>query len=119
MATPKKNTETAAPAVAAPANAYRVSFDAALPESKLGARGAKLKYPFEALPEPKDGKHASFPIFDRNAKQMQSTVYSAVKRFGKLDEAGKLSERVRDFKAVDVDPANDPDGAMCRVFRTK
>lgn len=113
-----KKPETAAPVASAVVNPFRVSFDAALPE-KAARRGATQKYPFDELPEPKEGKCASFPIFDRNAKKMQSTVYSAIKRHAKLDDAGKLAERVRDFKAVDVDPANDPDGAMCRIFRTK
>lgn len=110
-----------AEAVALAAPAYPIRADVPLPPSKRrgGRHGGTCKYPFDDLPAPVDGACASFAVFDRSAKQMQSTVYSAMKRHAKLTEAGKVAERVRDFKAFDVDPDTDPEGAICRVFRTK
>lgn len=121
----KKNTAATTPAaaeaVALAAPAYPIRADVPLPPSKRrgGRNGGTCKYPFDDLPAPVDGACASFAVFDRSAKQMQSTVYSAMKRHAKLDDTGKVAERVRDFKAFDINPDTDPEGAICRVFRTK
>ena len=112
--------KTAAPVAAPVAADFPIRTDVVMPERAKSTRGGNGgKYPFAALPEPVDGKCASFPLFDRNAKQIQSTVYCAMKRFADLTTDGKIATRNRVFKAVDVDPGTDPDGAICRVFRTK
>lgn len=117
VAPEKKTKRAAAPAVES-AEAFPIRTDVVMPRAAV-KRGATCKYPFDALPAPVDGQCASFPVRGKNAKQIQSTVYSAIKRYATLNDAGKIAERVRDFKAVNVDPATDPDSATCRVFRTK
>lgn len=97
-----------------------ITFDVPMPVGGASRAGAKSKYPFDDLPAPDGERVASFPLFDRDARKFQSTVYSAIKRYAKLDEAGKkIVERVRDFRVVNVDPATDPVGAIARVFRVK
>lgn len=85
------------------------------------------KYPFDKL---EVGQ--SFGV-NRAAKKMNSTLYSAMKRYGAvvpivdatgspvLNKAGKPKmtlKKVRVFVIRDVDPATDPDGAKARVWRT-
>lgn len=93
-----------------------------------GGTGPGETYPFEKL---EIGQ--SFGIVGRNAKRMNSTVYSAMARFGtvapKVDKAGApvlnkktgkpqmTLNRTRVFKAFDVDPTTDVDGATVRIFR--
>lgn len=91
----------------------------------------------------KDGspmiRYSSFPIVDadKNEKSLQSTVYNVQKNYQTLltDKDGnavmeeynaKGEKKTRQkftqdrvFKAVDVDPKTDPNGANVRVFRIK
>jgi len=102
-----------------------------VPEFPKSGRGGKSTYPFDTL---KVG--GSFGIKNRTANQMASTISSANKRNRKpemkegkpvytevKDKTGKVVSKTANtvpgavFKAMDVDPVKDPDGATCRVWR--
>ncbi len=68
----------------------------------------------------------SFGVKDRSKKQINSTIFTAEQRFigtpatVKDEKTGKdVANKTREFVAVEVDAATDPDGASIRVFRTK
>ena len=65
-------------------------------------RGPKPTYDFESLTE----VGMSLGVKGRTARQLRTTIWNANKR-----HAPKA------FFATDVDPARDPDGADCRIFR--
>lgn len=115
---------------------FKISTNVAMPHV---TRGVRETYPFDALPAPteqKDAKgnivkdekgnpvmvYASFPVA-KAAKTMQSTIYSAMRRYAKVekdkDGKEKIVEKVREFRCLNVDPTADPDGAISRVFRVK
>lgn len=111
-----------------------------MPEIKrAGGRGTRSVYPFDKL----NAVGQSFGVKDKAAKQLASIVSNQNKRNAIVvkDEAGNPVKRVveiddgnggkrkqevdafetkpgKTFKAFDVDPATDPDGASVRVFRT-
>lgn len=139
----KTTTNDTAPATEATTTADPVNtaprITTAVPLPKV-TRGATNKYPFDELPAPtvviddKTGEpvmgddnlplmqYSSFPVY-KDAKKMQSTVYSAAMRFARevaKNEKGKpVYERSRDFRVYNVDRETDPDKAVARVFRIK
>lgn len=133
-------TEAAAPKAAA-FTILSINTAVAMPENISKRRGSQTKFPFADLPV-----GGSFGLIGRNAKSLSSIV-SAQNRHKdnqapKLDANGapvfKTTEVVnqdgtkskiptteietvwiKEFVAVDTDPATDPEGATVRVFRRK
>lgn len=132
-------TETTSPRVASTISAIRV--DIPVPTHR-SARGSKSIYPFDDLPV-----NGSFGVHGRTAKQMASIVSNANRaaknQQPKKDENGNVifktrevkdattgvishentnefvTENIKNFFAVDVNPAEDADGASVRIFRDK
>jgi len=119
-----------------------VSLSVPMPEIVKNKRGSKTLFPFTEL----TAVGASFGVIGRTAKSMSSIVSAqnrkAENMVPKKDAAGNVIfklqevknpdgtvvhvpttepflEQDKDFFAVDVDPAKDPEGASVRVFRRK
>lgn len=108
--------------------------DIAMPARKpTGGRGSRSSYPFDKL---EIGQ--SFGVKNKTAKQLASIVSAQNKRYTEIKmKDGKpvmhmakvpgtdkripteTPERIatRKFRAVNVDPASDPDNASVRVYR--
>lgn len=113
-----------APAAAAPKFAIRA--DVPVPKTSVRT-GPGERYPFDQL---QVGQ--SFGVM-KAAKRMQSTLYSAMQRYGTvepvvdgdgkpvLNAKGKPKTKLlkdRIFVCRNVDPTTDPDKAVARVWRT-
>lgn len=134
-------TETAAPAAVKAFTVLGVSSAVTMPEHIAKRRGSQTQFPFAVL-EPGQ----SFGLIGRNAKSMASIVSNQNRaesnQTNKLDANGAPifktktvkdangaetviptteTEKVwiKEFIAVDVDPATDPEGATVRVFRKR
>ncbi len=108
----------------------------------VSKRGVKSQFPFEALTE----VGMSFGVIGRDAKSMSSIVSNAnrtatnnpVKKDANGNTVFKMKPvkqadgteinlpseepetvRLKEFVVHNVDPKTDPEGASCRVFRTK
>lgn len=142
MSTAPKNKTTAATAAKKDRTLPELTSirtDIALPVGATSARGSKSLYPFDTLTV-----NGSFGVKNKTAKQLSTIVSNqnrkASNNVAKKDAEGNViyktkrvtgadnteievptnepeTVRVKEFRAYDVNPKEDPDGASVRVFR--
>lgn len=92
--------------------------DVAIPVKRRG--GVASFYNFDSL----TAIGASLGVKNKTSAQISSIVSKENKRnmtelADPIDPSKKVKTFSKKFEVFDVDPATDPDGAKCRIFRTQ